>query len=376
MQRKINHALLNLLATCALSATPPVWAANASDKESELYVYGGITTVVQRVRSSEPDVVGNFGSALSADLFLEKAVHDGKALLYINHSQGYNPLPGSNGDYQGASGGKAGDPTYDPGFSDTRLAEAFYEAPLTTTLTVTVGMLRPQRYFDNNQIASNETRQFLGTAFINNSAIEFPGHRPTHSYPGGIRLSAALGSSIMLQGALFEDAKDYSGTFAHTFAIAEAGFAFGAADAMGTLRLIAWKSNKNKTSGIALSADQNFGDRYAVFVRYGKKNLPAAPPTETTAEELAQSLKTSLSAGGQAIIGGGFTVGVGYCVETPNEKLLAKDSWLETYVSYAVNDSVRIAVDYQSIKNKIFGDTIARAVDRAAITAGRLQVDF
>lgn len=377
MQRITNRAsLINILATCALGATAPAWAANANDKESELYVYGGITTVVQRIKSSEPEVVGNFGSALSADLFLEKAVHDGKALLYINHSQGYNPLPGSNGDYQGTSGGKAGDMSYDPGFSDTRLAEVFYETPLPGSLTVTVGMLRPQRYFDNNNVASNETRQFLGTPFINNSAIEFPGHRPTHSYPGGIRLSAALGSSITLQGALFEDAKDYSGTFAHTFAIAEAGVAFGPADATSTLRLIVWKSDKNKTRGIALSADQNFGEHYAVFVRYGKKTLPATPPTDTSAEELEQSLKASLSAGGQAVIGSSFTVGAGYCLETPNAETLAKNSWIETYVSYAVNDSVHISMNYQSIKNKMFGEPIARVVESASVIAGRLQVDF
>lgn len=349
-------------------------AADRKEKESELYVYGGITTVVQKISSNTPDVVGNFGSALSADLFLEKDVYDGRTLMYINHSQGYDPLPSSNSDYEGTSGGKLGDATYDEGFSDTRIAEAFYEGPLTSAVTVTVGMFSPQRYFDNNNVASDQTRQFLSHPFINNSAIGFPGHRSIHAYPGGIRLSTMAGKHITLQGGLFEDAKDYSGTFGQTFAIAEAGLVMESGDILTNLRLIAWKSNKNQTSGIALNADRSFGDDYAVFVRYGNKTLPATAPSDATMEDLDRSLKTAFSAGGQALFND-YTVGLAYCVETPNAKTLSKDTWLEGYISYEVNDNIRIAVDYQSIKNKIFGPPIDREVS-ATVVSGRLQVDF
>ena len=380
MQITTKRALVNILFTTVIAAACSVstaaLAADSKGKESELYVSGGITTVVQKIKSSAPDVIGNFGSALSADLFLEKGVFDGKALLYLNHSQGYDPLPSSNSDYEGATGGKLGDPTYDEGFSDTRIAEAFYEAPLTSAVTVTVGMFSPQRYFDNNNVASDQTRQFLGNPFINNSAIEFPGHRAIHAYPGGIRLSTMIGNHVTLQGALFEDAKDYSGTFGHTFAIAEAGLAMGPDEATTNLRFIAWKSNKNQTSGFALSADRNFGDNYAVFVRYGNKTLPATPPEGITEEELAGALKTAFSLGGQAIVADDFTVGLGYCAETPNAKNLAKDTWIDAYVSYEVNNSVRIAVDYQSIKNKMFDHATGIPVDSATVVAGRLQVDF
>ena len=375
MQIIIKRTLIDMLATCVGVALFSA-SAQAAEQVAELYVYGGITTVVQQINSSEPEVVGKFGSALSVDLFLEKDVHDGKALIYINHSQGYDPLPYSNGDYEGASGGKPGDDTYDAGFSDTRLAEAFYEAPLPARMTLTVGKLRPQRYFDNNIVASNQTRQFLGNAFVNNSAIDFPGHRPTHAYPGGIRLSAVLGQQITLQGALFEDAEDYSGTFGATFAIAEADVTLGYADAITNLRFILWNSNRNQTRGIALSADRHFGDDYAVFLRYGTKTLPTTPPGDKTEEDLERSLKTAYSVGGQAEIGYGFTAGLGYSVETPNASTLAQNSWIEAYVSYAVNDSVHIAVDYQSIRNKIFIEPINRAVASANVIAGRLQVDF
>ncbi len=380
MQTATKRALINTLSTALIIATCPLstsaHAASNKAKESDLYVYGGITTVVQKIQSSAPDVIGNFGSALSADLFLEKAVYDGKALLYIKHSQGYNPLPSTNGNYEGSSGGVLGDKTYDPGFSDTRIAEAFYEAPLTHTLTVTVGMFSPQRYFDNNRVASDQTRQFLSRPLINNSAIEFPGHRLTHAYPGGVRLSAPLGTRVTLQGALFEDAKDYSGTFGHTFLIAEAGIVFGADEATTILRLITWKSNTNKTSGMAVSADRNIGANYAVFMRYGSKTFPGTPPADASTEDFASALKTALSVGGQAIIGGDFTVGLGYCAETPNATTLAKDTWTEAYVSYAVNDSVRLAADYQAIKNKVFGLPINSLVDSATVISGRLQVDF
>jgi len=381
MRTTIKRAQVNIAATfvviATLSTSAAALAASSKGKESELYVYGGITTVVQKIKSSEPKV-GNFGSALSVDLFLEKDVHDGKALLYLNHSQGYDPLPSSNGDYEGTTGAP-GDSNYDEGFSDTRIAEAFYEAPLASALTVTVGMISPQRYFDNNSVASDQTRQFLGNPFVNNSAIEFPGHRPIHTYPGGIRLSAPLGKHITLQGGLFEDAKDYSGTFGHTFVIAEADLATGSAGATTNLRFITWKSNKNQTRGIAVSADRNLGDNYMVFARYGKKTLPTTPPdgaSEENLTNLANSLKIAFSVGGQALVGNSFTVGLGYCAETPNAKTLAKDSWIETYVSYEVNDSVHLTVDYQSIKNKIFGPLSDQAIASASVVAGRLQVDF
>lgn len=379
MQISATRALLDNLSTAAIigvcTLSNLAFAASDNRKESELYVSGGITTVVQKISTSDPSI-GKFGSALSADLFIEKGVFDGKALLYLNHSQGYNPLPGTNADYEGAIGGKLGDATYEEGFSDTRIAEAFYEAPLTNSVTVTVGMFSPQRYFDNNNVASDQTRQFLAYPFVNNSAIEFPGHRAIHAYPGGIRLSTMFGKRISLQGGLFEDAKDYSGTFGHTFAIAEAGLVMGADDAATNLRFIAWKSNTNETSGMALSADRNFNDEYAVFVRYGNKTLPTTPPANTTEKELADSLKTAFSLGGQAIVSHDFTVALGYCVETPNAKTLTKDTWIDGYVSYEVNTSVHIAVDYQTIKNKIFDHATGVVVPSTTVIAGRLQVDF
>ncbi len=379
MQISATRALLDNLSAAAIiglcASSSLAFAASGKGKESELYVSGGITTVVQKITTSDPNI-GNFGSALSADLFLEKGVFDGKALLYLNHSQGYDPLPSTNADYEGATGGKLGDATYDEGFSDTRIAEAFYEAPLTNSVTVTVGMFSPQRYFDNNAVASDQTRQFLGRPFLNNSAIDVPGHRAIHAYPGGIRLSTTFGKHISLQGGLFEDAKDYSGTFGHTFAIAEVGLVMGADDAATNLRFVTWKSNTNETSGMALSADRNFNDQYAVFVRYGNKTLPTTPPAGTTEEELAGSLKTAFSLGGQAIVSDDFTVGVGYCAETPNAKTLTKDTWIEAYVSYEVNNSVHIAMDYQTIKNKMFDHTTGTVVASTTVIAGRLQVDF
>ena len=381
MQITTKRALVTIftasVCVAAFSFSAPARAASSKGKESQLYVYGGITTVVQKIKSSAPETdVGRFGSALSADLFLEKEVYDGKALLYLNHSQGYDPLPSSNGDYEGATN-KLGEPSYDEGFSDTRIAEAFYEAPLTRALTVTVGMFSPQRYFDNNAVASDQTRQFLGNPLINNSAIEFPGHRAVHAYPGGIRLSAPFGKHVTLQGGLFEDAKDYSGTFGHTFAIAEADLTFGAEDAATNVRLITWKSNKNQTSGLALSADKNFGNDFSVFARYGNKTLPNTSP-DPEMYDLEHSLKTAFSFGGQVLLREVFTAGLGYCAETPNAATLAKDTWIEAYLSYEVNDSVHLTLDYQSIKNKYFAGTINGpvTVDSATVVAGRLQVDF
>lgn len=329
-------------------------------------ITGGITLVAQQFKSDFPET-GDLGSALSVDLNFEKEVGDGKVTVYINHSEGFYPSndPGINSDYEGSSGTQ-GDADYDAGFTDTRVAEAKYELPVNDELTVTFGKMSPQGYFDGNNVANDQTRQFLGGPFVNNPTIDFPGHMATHAYPGGLHASFAMSDTVTLQGGYLEDAEDYSGKFQKLFLIGEADIAMELLDGETNIRLIYWKSEMNDATGMAVSADQTYDEDYVIFARYGQRSLGVEAADEDT--------KTHMSIGAQGPLGE-YTFGIGYAITSPNvviAEILDKETWMEVYVQYEVAEGVLAALDYQVITNPGF-DVTAGSV--TAIGA-RLQVDF
>lgn len=327
-------------------------------------ITGGITIVAQQITQDDP-TLGDTGSSISVDLNFEKEVGDGKVTVYINHSEGFDPSPGANSDYEGASGTQ-GDADYDAGFTDTRVAEAKYELPINDELTVTVGKMSPQAYFDGNNVANDQTRQFLGGPFVNNPAIDFPGHMANHAYPGGVHASFAMSDTVTLQGAFLEDAEDYSGKFQKTFIIGEADVAMELLDGETNIRLIYYQSEMNDLTGMAVSADQTYADDYILFARYGQRAL--AP------EAADDDIKTSMSIGAQGPLGD-YTFGVGYAITNPNKVVVDEidaETWMEAYVQYELAEGVLGALDYQVIKNPGFDV----AFGEVTVIGARLQVDF
>jgi len=324
-------------------------------------ITGGVTLVAQQFDSNDPDA-GDFGSTLSVDLTFEKEVGDGKVTVYINHAEGYLPDsdPGANSDFEGAST----DGT-DPGFSDTRVAEAKLEYPVTESLTGTIGKISPQGYFDVNNVANDPTRQFLGAPFVNNATITFPGHMAVHAYPGGVIGSFALNDTMTILGGIFEDAGDYAGVFKDLFTIAEADVALELLDGETNVRLIYWKGDADQSSGWAVSADQTYDEDYMFFVRYGTVKHP---------DPADEEIKTQISGGIQAIVGDGYTAAVGYAITNPNKigGDIAAETWLEAYIGMELSEEIFISADYQQIKNPGF----SKEAGSVTVIGGRIQIDF
>jgi len=245
-RKKSMRCFQALSASFSLMALGLACAAEAPPDPPQ--ITGGITLIGQKVKSSDPAQIkkGDFGSSLSVDLNFEKKVGDGKVTVWLMHAEGFNPVEAPiNTDYEGASG-TPGTPSYEEGFSDTRIAEAKYELPMTDNLTMTFGKVSPQGYFDSNNAANDQTRQFLAGPLVNNPAIDFPGHMATHAYPGGVIANFVMNDTVTLQAGLLEDAEDYSGKFQKTFTIVEGDAKMELLDGETNVRLIYFSSQMNK----------------------------------------------------------------------------------------------------------------------------------
>ncbi|MBI3774408.1 MAG: hypothetical protein HY273_02440 [Gammaproteobacteria bacterium] len=369
-KNKVIFDIKALSATFGLLILTP--AAYAEDPPHEPPdITGGITLIGQKIKSDHPEqaTMGNFGSTLSVDLNFEKKVGDGKVTIWLMHAEGFDPTPGANADYEGASGAP-GTSDYQEGFSDTRIAEAKYELPMTDNLTVTFGKISPQGYFDANNAANDQTRQFLAGPFVNNPVIPFPGHMATHAYPGGVVASFLMNETVTLQGGVLEAAHDYAGEFKRLMTIGEADAKMEVMDGEANLRFIAFTTetdedptNIYKISGFAVSADFTYDDDYIFFARYGSRNSATNAPDEDP--------KSTMSFGMQGPFGD-VAFGLGYSVAKAKGKDLEKETWLEFYIQYALAEGVLAAIDYQSAKNPGFDSLYGTFT---AIGA-RLQVDF
>ena len=318
----------------------------AADAHTPPDITGGITLIGQKIKSDHPDqaVMGDFGSTLSVDLNFEKKVGDGKVSVWLMHAEGFTPVPdvAMNTDYEGASG-TLGSSDYQEGFSDTRIAEAKYELPMTDNLTVTFGKISPQGYFDANNAANDQTRQFLAGVFVNNPVIPFPGHMATHAYPGGVVASFLMNETVTLQGGILEAAHDYSGEFKRLIVIGEADAKMEILDGETNLRLISFSTetdedpkNIYKISGFALSFDYTYNDDYIFFARYGSRRSAANAPDSDP--------KSTMSFGIQGPFGD-VAFGAGYSVSKAKGKDLEKETWLEFYIQYALAEGVLAAID-------------------------------
>jgi hypothetical protein len=305
-------------------------------------ITGGVTMIGQQFSSDESDTQGDFGATLSVDLNFEKEVGDGKVTVYIMHAEGFvaGNDPGVNSDAEGAD---TVDPTDDAGFAVTRIAEAKLEYPITDELTGTIGKISPQGYFDGNNVANDQTTQFLGAPFVNNTTIAFPGEAASYAYPAGV-----------------------TGAFKNNFLIAEADIALELLDGETNVRAIYWSSQLSETTGLAVSADQTYNEDFIFFVRYGQVSLPS--------DAADTDLKTEISGGVQAPFGEDYTVAVGYAVSTPNKTGgdIAAQTWLEAYISTEIAEGIAVALDYQQVTNLGFN----KALGNFTAIGGRIQIDF
>ena len=171
--------------------------------------FGADMTFVGQKTDDRPN-----GSVLnySVDLAFESDLGDqGRAFIYLIDAAGetINTDAGSgspNADFEAEAGG-----------SELRVAEAWYEVPLGATSSMRVGKLDATGIYDGNDVANDQTTQFLADAFVNNAAIGFP------EYTAGLNFNYGVNGAITFNAGVFESSGGFSGNASNAFSIAELG---------------------------------------------------------------------------------------------------------------------------------------------------------
>ena len=215
--------------------------------------------------------------SISADLEISKTIGDqglATVILAGAYGDGIDPrIPswwGNNGDAEGEQ--------------RIYLKELWYEHKLLDgTLVFTLGKIDITAYFDSNEVANDETAQFLSPGFVNSPAIEFPvdngpGFRATFAPLELVDVSVGWGEGDADWGELEE----------RSFFIGEVGFRPQFGELQGNYRLYGWYRRHHRDEGFVswddrirgithnrngwgggLSLDQAIHPYISLFARFG-----------------------------------------------------------------------------------------------------------
>lgn len=389
-------ALLSLAAGIALtSVSGSVFA------QEDLTIGGGLTVIGQSISDADyatngtndvDPVTGEFlsleangtGITYSVDLTFEKELESGNAFLYLIAAQGNAVYAGSNADAEGdvfssqsLGGGQA---------ASAGVAEAWYEHKFFDEMfAIRLGKIDPTAIYDANEVANDQTTQFLADVFVNNSSIAFP------SYTPGVNLGMALGEVVSLSFGIYEETEPatIAGEFEYTFFIGELGLHYEMFDNPGNFRITGWSSGVedargDSRTGFTLGFDQGFGDEFmAIFMRFGfvggvdEESVNAEPETAV-----------SFSTGMRMNFGEGHHFGLAYALDAPQDIEfydldgnlsdrsdrfeVGSRGWLEAVIDFQVTEGFNLALDGQLISG---ADYLSES-DTIYVVGLRTQVTF
>lgn len=309
----------------------------------------GVTMVAQGVDGPDD---ARPGTTYSVDVAMETEVADrGIAFIYINSAQGTSVDIGSAA---GVNGDDEAGARTDGGYSDTRIAEAWVQFPFNDIASLTVGKIDPTGLYDGNEVANDETTQFLNDNFVNNMAIAFPG------YVAGASLGIEATETLAFNLGAFEAADDFDGAFDSAFLIGQAGLATHLLERDGHVRLVGWSTpaNANDNQGFAVSLDQVVTDAVTLFARYGM-------------QDDTQDFDNALSLGGQMAVGDGM-VGLALATLTATAAGNDDETTAEAYYRHALTDNFALTADVQFVQAPGFDPN----ADDAFVYGLRAQADL
>lgn len=238
-----------------------------------LNIAGGVTVVAQGSSGNDDNNAADgdvTDGSYSADLEISAPIADkGEAFLHVEAGEG----TGLEGDEITSFWGVNGD----AGDSSARLevTEAWYEHRfMDDKLAFTVGKLDLSNYFDGNEVANNETVQFLSGGFVNNIAIEFPGNS------GGTRLTLSPNELLDCSIAWQSGDGDWEDILDNSFYMAEVDVKPTFGELQGNYRFYGWTNQTDHTKistsagddagwGVGVSLDQQLTEAVTFFARLG-----------------------------------------------------------------------------------------------------------
>ncbi|MCM8789691.1 MAG: carbohydrate porin [Candidatus Omnitrophica bacterium] len=281
--------------------------------------------------------------------------------------------------------------------NNVRVTEFWYEQRLfNDKVALAFGKLDPTAYFDQNEVANDETTQFLGRIFRNSPTLEFPDNT------AGIRLAYLPVEWLELGYGVFDGNSDWEKIADNLFNMAQVNFKTNFLNLPGNYRFYGWNNNvyhtkwvdtektKEATYGFGLSFDQELIDIVTLFTRYGWQNPKVYNPNIMATGDLNYSLEHSWSTGLQ--VEGKpwgrekdvFAFAVGQVIPSKDYKKYTTqitdpkakpEGHLEAYYRIFVNDHLSISPDFQYIWNP-FGKDVADDTNSIFVGGMRAQVDF
>jgi len=277
---------------------------------------------------------------------------------------------------------------------NVQVTEAWYEQGLfKDRAVVTFGKLDPTVYFDQSEVANDETTQFLGRIFRNSPTVDFPDNN------AGIRLAYLPKEWLELGYGAFNAKSGWEKIGDNLFNIGQVSFKTSFRNLPGNYRFYGWANNANHTKwndpektketayGFGLSFDQKASDIVTLFARYGWQNPKVYnPEIKTTAGDFNYSLEQSWSTGfqvegkpwgrekdvlafavGQVFPSGDYKDYYGYSAKP--------EGHIESYYKFYINNHLSLSPDFQYIWSP-FGKDIADDTNPIFIGGMRAQVDF
>jgi len=364
-----------------------------------LEIGAGATIIMQgtdNVNNATADVqkkVSRLDATYSADITIGKKFNDigGEAFLHLEAGKGagleddltlYSNTNRDAGDSQ----------------DNIQVTELWYEQVLLEDQAVfTFGKLDPTGYFDNNEVANDETTQFLGRIFRNSPTIEFPDNS------AGIRVAYSPLKWLELGYGVFDGDGDWEKIGDNLFNIGQVALKTNFFDLVGNYRFYGWHCSayhtkwletdkiKEAAYGLGLSFDQKLTDITTAFLRYGWQ-YPAVynPDTAATGGD-NYSLEHSWSAGlqlegkpwgrekdifafavGQIVPSDDYKKAGSATIASPRAKI---EGHLEAYYRIFVNEHLSISPGLQYIWNP-FGKDVADDTGGIFVGGMRAQIDF
>ena len=225
-------------------------------------------------------------AAWSFDLEVEsKLSNSTTAYMLIEGGQGY----GVDDEIPTLSGFNDDAPETDS--AQAEITEAWVEQEFSlgaAKLTFTIGKVDLTNYFDANEVANDETTQFLSSGFVNNLAVEWP-----EDNGFGARLTVEPADNFYVSLGWAEADSDWEDVFEDGFGIVEAGVVLKPFGFEGHYRLYAWVNGRDHLDvddledyakgkigagsidddkwnwGVGLSVDQRVAEHVILFARAG-----------------------------------------------------------------------------------------------------------
>ncbi|TRZ95588.1 hypothetical protein D4R78_02900 [bacterium] len=328
----------------------------------------------------------------SADITLAKEFKevDGRAFLHLEGGQGaglednltlYSNVNRDADDHE-----------------NVRVTEIWYEQGLfKDKAAVTFGKLDPTAYFDQSEVANDETTQFLGRIFRNSPVIEFPDNG------AGIRVAYMPKEWFELDYGLFNGKSSWEKIGDNLFNIGQVHFKTNFFNLPGNYRFLGWNNNvyhtkwldtektKEAAYGFGLSFDQKANDIVTLFARYSWQDPKVYNPEITATGDFKYSLEQSWSVGlqlegkswgrekdvlafaaGQIFPSGDYKK---FYADSDPVRRAKAEGHLEAYYRIFVNNHLSISPDFQYIWNP-FGKDVTDDTSGIFVGGMRAQVDF